>query len=243
MIPFKIIKINAIDSSNNEIKRLYHKKLHLNGLVVWAKNQTDGRGQGNKKWLSHPNKNLTFSIFLDSKNLSLSTYLCLNLISSLSVKKVLMNNGINNLFIKWPNDILSVNKKVSGILIENLYKGKKLMGSIVGVGINVNQIVFAKNLNASSMKIITKNEFSLKKVLHDFLDIFEQNLQLYSDFDLLKKDFNKSLFRKNEIIEYEINGNVKKGKIIGLNDHERFQILSLSGVIETPRITDVKIVY
>ena len=67
--------------------------------------------------------------------------------------------------------------------------------------------------------------------------------RLYSDFDLLKKDFNKSLFRKNEIIEYEINGNVKKGKIIGLNDHERFQILSLNGIKETPRITDVKIVY
>ena len=49
MISYKIIKINAIDSSNNEIKRLYHKKLHTNGLVVWAKSQTEGRGQGSKK--------------------------------------------------------------------------------------------------------------------------------------------------------------------------------------------------
>ncbi|MFL2591395.1 MAG: biotin--[acetyl-CoA-carboxylase] ligase [Flavobacteriaceae bacterium] len=243
VIPFKIIKINAIDSSNNEIKRLYHNKLHLNGLVVWAKKQTDGRGQGSKKWLSHPNRNLTFSIFLNGENVSFSSHLCLNLITSLSVRKVLMNNGINDLFIKWPNDILSVNKKISGILIENLYKGKKLMGSIVGVGINVNQVIFPKNFNASSMKIITSNEFSLKKTLHDFLDIFNRNLLLYSNFDLLKKDFNKSLFRKNEIIEYEINGNIKKGEIIGLYDHDRFQILCSSGLKETPRIRDVKIIY
>ena len=243
MIPFKIIKINAIDSSNNEIKRLYNKKLHRNGLVIWAINQTNGRGQGGKKWLSQPNKNLTFSFFLCGDNLSFSSHFCLNLITSLSVKKVLECHGINNLFIKWPNDILSVNKKVSGILIENLYKGKKLIGSIVGVGINVNQVAFPNNLNASSMKIIMEKEFNIKQILNDFLYIFRDNLLIYKDFGLLKRDFNKSLFGKNKLIEYKINGNIKKGKIIGLNDYERFKILNLNGVKETPKITDVKIIY
>ena len=243
MIPFKIIKINAIDSSNNEIKRLYHKKSHTNGLVVWTNNQTDGRGQGNKKWLSEPNKNLTFSIFLSGENLSFSSHLCLNLITSLSVKKLLVWHGINNIFIKWPNDILSVNKKISGILIENLFKGKKLIGSVIGIGINVNQINFQENLNASSMKIITGNNFTLRKVLHNFLDIFSHDLDIYKDFDLLKRDFNKSFFQKNVLIEYEFNGVIKKGKIIGLSDYERFQILNLGGVKETPKITDVKIIY
>ena len=243
MIHYKIIKINAIDSSNNEIKRLYQKKLHSNGLVVWAKKQTDGRGQGNKKWLSYPNKNLTFSIFLSGDNLTFSSHFCLNLITSLSVKKVLVSNGINSIFIKWPNDILSVNKKISGILIENLFRGEKLMGSIVGVGINVNQITFPNNLNASSMKMIMRRAFSLKKVFHAFLKIFSDNLLHYSDFELLKSDFNKSLFRKNEFVEYEINGNTKTGKILGLYDYERFQILNLNGVKETPKIRDVKIFY
>ena len=109
----------------------------------------------------------------------------MNLIASLSVKKVLACFGIKNILIKWPNDILSVDKKISGILIENLFKGKKLMGSIVGVGINVNQITFPENYNAISMKIIMKNVFSLKKVLHKFLDIFSHNIILYKDFDLL----------------------------------------------------------
>ncbi len=243
MIPFKIIKINAIDSSNNEIKRLYQNKLHTNGLVVWVKNQTDGRGQGNKKWLSQPDKNLTFSIFLSGENFSFLSHISLNLITSLSVKEVLNTYGIKKIFIKWPNDILSVDKKISGILIENLYKGKKLMGSIVGIGINVNQVIFPKNFNVTSMKIIMGSIFSLKNVLSSFLEIFNQNLILYKDFDLLKRDFNKGLFRKKELINYEINGVKKKGKIIGLNDYERFQILNLKGVQETPKIKDVKIIY
>ena len=100
MIPSKIIKINAIDSSNNEIKRLYQNKLHTNGLVVWVKNQTEGRGQGNKKWLSEPDKNLTFSIFLSGENFSFLSHISLNLITSLSVKEVLNTYGIKKIFIK-----------------------------------------------------------------------------------------------------------------------------------------------
>ena len=215
MIPTKIIKINAIDSSNNEIKRLYQKKLHTNGLVVWVKNQTAGRGQGNKKWVSQPGKNLTFSVFLSGENLSFSSHISLNLITSLSVKKVLTSYGIKNIFIKWPNDILSVDKKISGILIENLYKGKRLMGSIVGIGINVNQVTFPKNLNVSSMKIIMGEAFVLRDVLHSFLEILNKNLLLYKDFDLLKTDFNKNLFQKKELINYEINGIKKKEKLLG----------------------------
>ena len=243
MIPTKIIKINAIDSSNNEIKRLYQKKLHTNGLVVWVKNQTAGRGQGNKKWVSQPGKNLTFSVFLSGENLSFSSHISLNLITSLSVKKVLTSYGIKNIFIKWPNDILSVDKKISGILIENLYKGKRLMGSIVGIGINVNQVTFPKNLNVSSMKIIMGEAFVLRDVLHSFLEILNKNLLLYKDFDLLKTDFNKNLFQKKELINYEINGIKKKGKIVGLNDYERVQIINVKGSQETPKIKDVKIIY
>ena len=93
------------------------------------------------------------------------------------------------------------------------------------------------------MKTATNSTFSLKKLLYNFLDIFNENLLLYRDYDLLISDFNDSLYRKNQLIEYEINGNIKKGKIIGLNDNERFHILNLSGVTETPKITDVKIIY
>ncbi len=242
MLHYKIIKINAIDSSNNEIKRLYRQKLATNGLVVWVLEQKKGRGQGEKKWLSETNKNLTFSVFLDSNSLSCHSKISLNLITSLTVKKVLNFYGISNLAIKWPNDILSVNKKISGILIENLYAGQKLNGSIVGVGININQLEFPSHLNATSMKILLKRELNLEKVLNCFLRFFSFNLETYKDFNFLKKNFNKNLYGIDKIIDFKINGKVVKGRVIGLVDEKRFKIFELNGEIKLLKLTDFKII-
>ena len=239
---YKIIKINAIDSSNNEIKRMYRQKLVKNKLVVWALEQNEGRGQGKKKWLSEANKNLTFSIFLDSSCLDYHSHIGLNLITSLTVKKVLNFYGLTNLTIKWPNDILSVNKKVSGILIENLYRGQKFYGSIVGVGINVNQFIFPRYLNASSMKILLKKEFNLENVLNCFLDFFSKNLKIYNDFNLLMKDFNKNLFGKDKLIEFKINGKIIEGKVIGLADDKSFEIIDINGIKKRANLTNFKII-
>ena len=74
MIPFQIIKINAIDSSNNEIKRLYHKLQKTD----WC-----GKNQTNRGYFS--TKNLTFSV-LSANNFLLVIFT--NLITSLSVKEV-----------------------------------------------------------------------------------------------------------------------------------------------------------
>ena len=242
MLLYKIIKINAIDSSNNEIKRLYRQKLATNGLVVWVLEQKNGRGQGEKKWLSETNKNLTFSVFLDSNILSYHSQISLNLITSLTVKKVLNFYGISNLAIKWPNDILSVNKKISGILIENLYSGQKLNGSIVGVGININQLEFPSHLNATSMKILLKKELKLEKVLNCFLRFFSSNLETNKDFNFLKKNFNKNLYGIDKIIEIKIKGKVVKGRVIGLVDDKRFKIFESNGAIKLLKLTDFKII-
>ena len=67
-----------------------------------------------------------------------------------------------DLSVKWPNDILSANKKIGGILIENTVKGKKINNSIIGIGLNVNQEKFPDSLkNVTSLKKITNKEFDL----------------------------------------------------------------------------------
>lgn len=214
MIPFQIIKINAIDSSNNEIKRLYHKKLHKNGLVIWTDNQTNGRGQGSKKWVSQPNKNLTFSVYLDSEYLPLSSNLYLNLITSLCIKKVLICHGIINPVIKWPNDILSVNKKISGILIENNFKSSDLSYSIIGTGINVNQTRFNNLKYATSLKKISGKNIDLDKVLDQLLKNYDTYFKRIHDMRYLSKEFNQNLYGKNKckflVKEKIFNGRVER---------------------------------
>ena len=135
---FKVIKFDAIGSTNKYLKKLYLKKSIQDRLLVITNNQFNGKGQKNNKWLSEPNKNLTFSFYKILKNRKIQNPFTLNCIISLSVLKVLKQFGVPNLKVKWPNDILSDTKKISGILIENFYRQNFLYSSIIGVGININ---------------------------------------------------------------------------------------------------------
>lgn len=191
---FKINKIDAIDSTNLALKRKYHKGLTKHGEVLWALDQVKGKGQRNSQWVSEPNKNLTFSIFLAQDKLMLDSIFVLNCWVALAVKNALTSFGIPCVSIKWPNDILSENKKICGLLIENLYRGKKFEASIVGIGLNVNQINFGELSRASSMRLCSGRAFNLEEVLQQILkqldQIFQSRLSLPASF----KAYNKALF-------------------------------------------------
>ena len=152
---FKVIKFDAIGSTNKYLKKLYLKKSIQDRLLVITNNQFNGKGQKNNKWLSEPNKNLTFSFYKILKNRKIQNPFTLNCIISLSILKVLKQFGVPNLKVKWPNDILSDTKKISGILIENFYRQNFLYSSIIGVGININQTNFGSLENASSVLLST----------------------------------------------------------------------------------------
>ena len=75
--------------------------------------------------------------------------------------------------IKWPNDILSVNKKISGILVENSLSLNQVNYSIIGVGINVNQVLFKKLPNATSLKKISNSDIIIQEVLNELIDNYK----------------------------------------------------------------------
>ena len=113
---------------------------------------------------------------------------------------------IPNLKIKWPNDILSANNKIGGVLIENIIKGKKLNASIAGIGINVNQKSFIDLPSAGSMFLKTNKKYDLKKVFEELLD----TLNLF--FDLLKSQIksNYYLVLKNQFTKKGNGVNLKR---------------------------------
>ena len=115
----KVIKLNAIHSTNTFLKDLSKNTILENFTIVVTKNQTNGRGQQDSSWVSEPNKNLTFSVYLNDLQLNISAKKYLNYAVSLAIFTVLKQKNIPNLAIKWPNDIVSGNKKLCGILIEN----------------------------------------------------------------------------------------------------------------------------
>lgn len=224
----KIIKLNAIDSTNTFLKNMVSKVVADDFTVVVAKTQTKGRGQMNSEWVVEEGKNLTFSVFSRFTDLDVEKHKYLNFSVSLSVFEVLKELGLPNLAIKWPNDILSGNKKLGGILIENTLKGSKIVSSVIGVGINVNQDSFSKNLpNASSVKNILGKEFDLDILLESTLKKLEDYFTLLEkkEYELLEEAYLKYLYKKNVPTMFKKGQNILfMGKIIGVSKNGNLQI-------------------
>lgn len=119
----KLIKLNAIDSTNEYIKK-NKDVFYQNELCVFTFNQTNGNGQRGNKWISEPGQNICISFLFRDLNINIKDQFKLNMLVSLKIIKILRNFKINNLKIKWPNDILADNKKICGILIESFLKKK-----------------------------------------------------------------------------------------------------------------------
>jgi len=125
-----------------------------NFTVVCTENQTNGKGQLGSEWHADEGENLTFSAFLNTSFLPLESQFYLNCAVSISVFNVLKKILVPKLSIKWPNDILSENKKLCGILIENVVKSNAETHAIIGIGLNVNQTLFNPTYKASSLKVV-----------------------------------------------------------------------------------------
>lgn len=133
------ISFNEIDSTNEEVKRVFRKTGKAPLLIV-SKHQTTGKGRNGRSWISPKNKGLYLSygnLSETQKNITSR----LMLISSLAVFdtiKSLINTQHYSLKIKWPNDILIDEKKICGILNEGfLWAGKIFY--ITGIGINITE--------------------------------------------------------------------------------------------------------
>ena len=196
----KIIKLNAIDSTNSFLKELAITSALENYTVVIAKKQTLGRGQLGSNWFSESGKSLTFSVFVSFNDLEIHQKKYLNFAVSLSVYNTLLTYKIPKLKIKWPNDILSANKKLCGILIENVIKGKIISSSVIGIGLNVNQEKFSSQIkNATSIYNCLNLKIDLDILLKDIILELKKNIQLLNlkKLDDLENEYLSSLYKLN----------------------------------------------
>ncbi len=218
----KLVKLNAIDSTNRFLKDLVKGASVENWTVITTENQTHGKGQFQKKWQSEPGKNLTFSVLCEFENFKAERAFYLNCIVSLAVFRVLYSHIPEKLSIKWPNDILSHTKKLCGILIENTVSHDTIIRSVIGVGLNVNQEVFKGGLPmATSMKLIANKDFNRDILLNELIDELKKEAQLIEnqEFEIIKERYEKHLFRRNIPSMYkDASGHHFMGKILGINN-------------------------
>jgi BirA family transcriptional regulator, biotin operon repressor / biotin---[acetyl-CoA-carboxylase] ligase len=202
----KLIKLNAIHSTNTFLKELSKNTPLEDFTVVVTENQTNGRGQQESLWFSEPSKNLTFSVYLNDLKLKISDKKYLNYAVSLAIYKVLKGKKTPNLAIKWPNDIVSVNKKLCGILIENSIQKNYIQNSIVGIGINVNQVTFSETIkNITSLKNLLQSDVDLDILLHEICLELKNHLQLLSEkkYELLEDSYLKVLYQIHKAMMFK----------------------------------------
>ncbi|MCI1779405.1 MAG: biotin--[acetyl-CoA-carboxylase] ligase [Bacteroidales bacterium] len=152
--------------------------------TVWtADYQTAGRGQRGNSWHSEKCKNLMFSILLRPCFLNVSSQFSISEISALSVLHYVKGKGLDAK-IKWPNDIYVGDRKVSGILIDHSIMGDKMSYSILGIGVNLNQLEFDPNLPNPASVLSEMMKARPGEVLHE-LHRKEELFTILSDlFDL-----------------------------------------------------------
>jgi BirA family biotin operon repressor/biotin-[acetyl-CoA-carboxylase] ligase len=223
-----LVKLNAINSTNSYLKQLSLDRDTINWTVVTAEFQSFGRGQMQTKWESEQGKNLICSILIKFDKFKLPDRFYLNCAISIGIFNVLNQYNVPELKIKWPNDIMSANKKLGGILIENSLSGNCIYQTIVGIGLNVNQVTFPKKLSmAISMKQLLKVDFDRNKLLNQLVESIKEQINLLNQnkFDMLHKKYENVLFKKNKPSMFE---DAEKhrfmGKIIGVTQLGKLKI-------------------
>ena len=196
----KIIKLDAIDSTNSFLKELAQNSTLEDYTVAVANSQTSGRGQMSSSWHSKPFKNLTFSIFNRFKNLQIEHQPYLNFAVSLALFEVLESMSVPELSIKWPNDILSGKKKLCGILIETTFTSNRIKHTVIGIGLNVNQEEFPEDIpNATSLKNLLQKELDLDDLLLRLIQNIQSKIELIENHQLddIYQSYLQYLYKKD----------------------------------------------
>lgn len=209
-------------------------KLHA-GMVehptcFFAIEQTQGRGQRGKSWLSNPGDNITMSTAFPlspgiSANVTAFPFV-LSAAMALGCYDFIKDFSLPNVSIKWPNDIYLGDRKAAGILIENVYRGNTWDYSVVGTGVNINQESFSADAGrAISFKMVAGLHYDSLKLGRTLFRC------LVKRFEQLKKtspssvivEYNNHLYKKGELVKFKkgnmlftatINGVSQSGELI-----------------------------
>lgn len=242
----RIIKLDATDSTNAYLKNAMQTEVLDDFTVVIAKNQFQGKGQFGAEWSSEPGKNLTISILKKFNTLIASKQFLLNMVVSIAVYETLKGLQISNVAIKWPNDILSGNEKICGILIENVIREQYISSSIIGIGLNVNQKEFPGLERVTSMALRTPKIYPIEEVLMLLLTNLKRGLEGIeaNNFGKFKAAYERLLFKKDRAAEFsDISDQSFKGYIRGVSDEGKLIIEDEHHSIQEYDLKQLKMLY
>lgn len=228
----KVILFKTIDSTNNEAQRIIENRNIDSPIWIISESQKNGKGRSNNLWISK--KGNFFGTLIIPIVWDLNILPILSCVVALSVHESILNFCTNreDLKVKWPNDILFQDKKISGILIENQIS-KKEKFSIIGIGVNINsspndlnyQTIYLNSISANK-KITSMDFFNvLKEKIHNNINRFD-----LSSLNYFIKEISLKSWKIGEEIYFIDMGITKKAIFKGLSKNYEI-MLDISGEI------------
>lgn len=240
-----IIKLNAISSTNDYLKDLAVSTALNDFTIVVTEHQTNGKGQMGSFWQVEASTNLTFSVLIGYGLFNIKDVFSVNIAVANAIHKVLLNFGLQNITVKWPNDIMADNKKIGGILIENNVRSSGEIQSVIGVGINVKQMNFdglpqASSILKTSGILIDKDELMIKivSVFKDVVLKLEQNKKKEWEY------YHQNLFKKNIPVTFEAKNAFRfTGMIKDVNQLGQLGVLNEADELTYYGLKEIKMLY
>ena len=216
------------ESTNTLAKQLPEAEVE-HGMVVIADHQSAGRGQYQRAWLSAPAQNLTFSVVLKpsrSNGIAL-----LKQVAALAVRDALSELRLDDIRIKWPNDVLVDYRKIAGILVEAVFKGAALARVVVGIGLNVHQSEFPDDVRylATSIALSTSETCSREAVLASVMRAFAARYAQWERMDHdLKTDIQRHVIGMGSWCQIRVDNVSQPGKVkpVGVDDDGQLIVIT-----------------
>ena len=239
---YNLITMDCVDSTNAEARRqaILGEVETPDGTLIWAKEQTEGRGRRDRNWFSPPG-NLYCSLVL-RPDVNLTRVAEFSFIAALAMFDTLGSIGDagNQVHLKWPNDILLNQRKVSGFLLETETKNDGITDWVIlGLGLNVSVFPGDTDFPATSLRAEGWGATEI-----DALEFFCRhflkwtNIWLSDGFSPIRKNWLLRSYGRGENIEVRIENNIVKGVFVDL-DEDGALIIETSNGIKKLNVGDV----
>jgi BirA family biotin operon repressor/biotin-[acetyl-CoA-carboxylase] ligase len=214
------IELLTVESTNNYAMGLARAGMAQHGTVVFTHDQTRGKGQRSKEWLSRKGQNIAMSVIIEPQSLPVSELFSLSMMTATAVQEFFEKLVKDEATIKWPNDIYWRDRKAAGILIENLWQGTEWKFAVVGIGINVNQTDFGElGSKAVSIKQITGQHYEPGSLVKGLCEILETNYRLLvSNPLIIIEQYKKHLYKINERVKLKKDNRVFEAEFRDVNN-------------------------
>jgi BirA family biotin operon repressor/biotin-[acetyl-CoA-carboxylase] ligase len=223
----QIIELETVGSTNDHARNLARSGA-AHGTVVWAHEQTAGRGRQGNQWVS-PRGNLYMSVILRPDNKTAAENGQLSFVAAVALAETMneLAPQAAEITLKWPNDVLLNNRKAAGILLETETDGATSAGwVIVGMGVNVQH---------APENAICLQQVGVDVTLADVMQRLRVKLQEVYDvwnqkgFDPVRAEWLRHAHKPGQVINVRLPNETFQGKFLGIDATGALQVETENG--------------